>query len=415
MAQNETYFAFWSYTRFDDADDAVLTGLRERLERELRALSGQQLRIFQDQKDIMIGHDWNGKLDEGLKEAEFLIPIITPNFFASEACRAEVETFVQREQAAGTNDLILPVYWIAAEVLDDPAKRSTDRIAQIIKQHQWEDWQALRHARHDGDKTGEKITTLAKKLLERWKEHQERLLQCAPIKGRITWPSDQQHVARRATVSGEIDGLPSQAQLWTVVNTHGTLHPQRQLTPNSTGYWTGTAAIGGAKSDGQAYPIELAAVTDATGKAFARYLSDERHARCWLGVARQQGYRVIHTVTVVRDDAAQHKDLAGEYDEFSMPGRTKTGGTIAITPAGTPNRFVTVATNVKRVREWTGTLAVHDAAPDAGAGTYRYEGRYNEGQHEFQLDRAGGVILVTGRNTSHDAKTSFQTIWKKRT
>jgi hypothetical protein len=107
------YCAFWSYTRFDDDnDDRWLTRLRKALVDEMRALFGKQLEIFQDVDGIAWGERFDKTLASSADDAVFLIPVITPNYFASEACRKELKQFVDREDATGFKEFILPLYYI---------------------------------------------------------------------------------------------------------------------------------------------------------------------------------------------------------------------------------------------------------------------------------------------------------------
>ena len=95
--------AFLSYTRFDDeASYGAITRLREELERQVRAVTGDRgFEIFQDIDGIKFGENWPEKLDEALASVRFLIPVMTPSFFKSAPCRDELTKFLAHEQAAG--------------------------------------------------------------------------------------------------------------------------------------------------------------------------------------------------------------------------------------------------------------------------------------------------------------------------
>jgi hypothetical protein len=57
MPNHSRYVAFWSYTRFDDEHDGQwLTDLRIALEKEVQALSGFKVAIFQDVDGILWGN-----------------------------------------------------------------------------------------------------------------------------------------------------------------------------------------------------------------------------------------------------------------------------------------------------------------------------------------------------------------------
>jgi hypothetical protein len=90
------------------------------------------------------GQNWSERIRDCIESVNFLICIITPRFFRSEACRAEFDRFVKLEQAIGRSDLILPVYYIDSPLLNDEEKRNADPIAQLIGMRNYADWRALR-------------------------------------------------------------------------------------------------------------------------------------------------------------------------------------------------------------------------------------------------------------------------------
>jgi hypothetical protein len=105
--------AFLSYTRFDDRRErGKISQFRQELEDEVRAVTGEAFEIFQDVDDIDVGERWSDKLDQMLDDARFFIPILTPNYFGSKACRDELGKFLKAEKAKGRGDLVLPVYYI---------------------------------------------------------------------------------------------------------------------------------------------------------------------------------------------------------------------------------------------------------------------------------------------------------------
>jgi parallel beta-helix repeat protein len=137
--------AFMSYIRFDDRhDDGQLTQFREQLSAEVRVQTGEPFPIFQDRNDIAWGQNWQHRIDQTLDTATLLLVIITPGFFRSPACRAEVERFLERERELGRQDLILPVYYVSTPELDDPRQRDADELARVLASRQFADWRELR-------------------------------------------------------------------------------------------------------------------------------------------------------------------------------------------------------------------------------------------------------------------------------
>lgn len=86
--------AFMSYAQADDVR-RLLTQFRENLSAEVRVQTGEEFPIFQDRKDIHWGEQWKRRIEESLDAVTFLIPIVTPSFFKSTACRSELQQFLQ--------------------------------------------------------------------------------------------------------------------------------------------------------------------------------------------------------------------------------------------------------------------------------------------------------------------------------
>ena len=162
--------AFFSYVIADDKD-GYLTKLRERLSDEVQMQTGLEFPIFQDRNDIEWGQNWQQRLEQAVHDdVTFLIPIITPSFFTREWCRKELQLFLDREQALGRNDLILPIYYIRCPLLEDEEKRKQDPLAQVIHERQRADWRHLRFEPFTSPQVGKTLESLAlqvSKALER--------------------------------------------------------------------------------------------------------------------------------------------------------------------------------------------------------------------------------------------------------
>lgn len=137
--------AFLSYVNADDEHEGGRLGqFREMLSGEVRMLTGRPFPIFQDRADLKWGQNWQQRIDQSLDGATFLIPVITPGFFFSEACRDELSRFLKREEALGRSDLVLPLYYVDCPALNDATKRAADALVQAINAHQYADWRELR-------------------------------------------------------------------------------------------------------------------------------------------------------------------------------------------------------------------------------------------------------------------------------
>jgi CheY-like chemotaxis protein len=136
--------AFLSYTRIDDQFfGGSITSLRKFLELGVQVVTGRpDFNIFQDIDGIEFGQQWQRRLDQAIVSTRFLIPIITPLFFESRACRDELKKFFEHEKGLGRDDLILPVYFVTTPVLKKPDLLSADPLASAISARQRYDWRS---------------------------------------------------------------------------------------------------------------------------------------------------------------------------------------------------------------------------------------------------------------------------------
>lgn len=133
--------ALISYARADDQNHNVFfSRFRERLSSEVRAQTGKDFQIFQDTEDIRWGQYFQERVEDTIQALTFFIPIITPNFFKSEYCRDELRRFLRREEALQRIDLILPVYYLDSELLEDRSQTTSDVLAQTIAMRERLDW-----------------------------------------------------------------------------------------------------------------------------------------------------------------------------------------------------------------------------------------------------------------------------------
>ena len=176
---SRTALAFMSYVNLDDQhEQGRLTRFRECLSGEVRMQTGELFDIFQDRKDIAWGQQWQERINQSLDAVTFLIPIITPGFFKSEACRDELERFLKREEELGRGDLILPVYYVKCPVLQNKAKREHDKLAQVIAARQYADWRDLRFEEFTSSQTRKALAEMAEQIvaaLERSEAEASRL------------------------------------------------------------------------------------------------------------------------------------------------------------------------------------------------------------------------------------------------
>ena len=154
--------AFLSYARVDDeCCGGGISEFRKALEGEVRVQTGRDIRIFQDRDSIGWGQEWRTRINSSLVAVTFLVPVLTPSFFASDECRQELQRFADRERRLGRRDLILPVYWISAGPLQRPARGIRDGLAQELVARQYTDWRELRFHRLNDPTTRRALAGLA--------------------------------------------------------------------------------------------------------------------------------------------------------------------------------------------------------------------------------------------------------------
>ena len=164
------YHAFLSYTRFDDQHSGGrISRLRDMLVNEVQAASGNhEFEIFQDVDGIGAGDHWPSLLEQMIDEARFFIPVLTPSYFNSSACREELERFVEGERKAGRRDLILPILFRHCPALTVEARREADDLAKLLHERNYVDWIDLRRVNLDAVDSPPAVEALAEKIAERF-------------------------------------------------------------------------------------------------------------------------------------------------------------------------------------------------------------------------------------------------------
>ncbi|MGC2109641.1 MAG: response regulator [Candidatus Korobacteraceae bacterium] len=111
------------------------------LELGVQVVTGDRtFNIFQDVDGIEFGQKWKKRLTEAILTSRFLIPVVTPLFFKSDPCRDELKQFIEHEKSLGRDDLILPIYFVTAPVLERPELLKDDTLASEIGSRQRYDW-----------------------------------------------------------------------------------------------------------------------------------------------------------------------------------------------------------------------------------------------------------------------------------
>src|SRR4051812_33032149 len=123
---------FWSYVHSDDAaDDGAIRTLAGRLRDQYNLVTGEPLELFID-RDMRWGDEWSRRIEDAIAGTTFFIPIVTPGYFKSRACRDELIRFKSRASRLGTDQLVMPIYWVMVRKLEANGLESSDQIVKTI-------------------------------------------------------------------------------------------------------------------------------------------------------------------------------------------------------------------------------------------------------------------------------------------
>jgi hypothetical protein len=132
--------AFWSYVqKDDDGDHGRIHALSEDLRERYRIQTGEELELFVDREDIGWGEAWKRRINTAIAGTTFFIPVLTPSYFKSQACREEILTFASTAERLGLGELILSVYWVDVPDLENDPESSDDEVIRIAAKYNWED------------------------------------------------------------------------------------------------------------------------------------------------------------------------------------------------------------------------------------------------------------------------------------
>ena len=111
-ADERNYKAFWSYVHFDDeAEQGRISKLAHLISQRVQLITGEPFPIFLDHDGIEWGAKWQMTIDDALRTTRFFIPVLTPSYFKSAACRDELVKFTKAAQALHLKELIFPIYY----------------------------------------------------------------------------------------------------------------------------------------------------------------------------------------------------------------------------------------------------------------------------------------------------------------
>ena len=65
------------------------------------ATGGDVLDLFMDRTDIRWGDEWKARIEGAIAGTTFFIPVVTPSYLRSQACRDELFQFAREAGSAG--------------------------------------------------------------------------------------------------------------------------------------------------------------------------------------------------------------------------------------------------------------------------------------------------------------------------
>jgi hypothetical protein len=170
LAELPEVVGFFSYSREDDEDfDGMLSGLRDAIQRELRAQLGRSkttFRLWQDKEAIAPGTLWETEIKNAAAQAVFFIPIVTPRMVNSKYCQFEFDTFLARERALGRSDLIFPILYVPVQGLQNEGQWRNNAILSFVAERQYVDWQKFRYTDFSNPTLREAVGNFARGIVE---------------------------------------------------------------------------------------------------------------------------------------------------------------------------------------------------------------------------------------------------------
>lgn len=170
--------AFFSYRRPDDeATDGLISKIHQVMQNRLVPYLGEDVEIFLDTDDIKTGDDWPERLQQALDAANYLIPILSPNFFKSDYCRRELERFFEKEDELNRYDMVLPVYLF--EIPNYSIHADDELIAKTARRNH-ENWLAFNASTEVDQEFRSQISKFADQLKEKVLRDEERAKEGVP-------------------------------------------------------------------------------------------------------------------------------------------------------------------------------------------------------------------------------------------
>lgn len=181
---------FWSYVQGDDlAEAGRIRQLAEDIAAQYEMATGEPLQLFLDQVALKWGDDWRKSVDGFLESAAFFVPVITPRYFMSRECRREFRTFVERSEALGVSELILPLYYMNVPGLNSDS--SDDDLVELVRRFQWMDWRDLRFKEAQTEAYRRSVAVVVDRLVAANKQIESRSQALQPSEDQVESSDDE--------------------------------------------------------------------------------------------------------------------------------------------------------------------------------------------------------------------------------
>lgn len=159
---------FWSYVQEDDKGDAGrISMLAADLRAEYRIQTGEDLELFVDRESLKWGEAWEQRIEDAIAGTTFFIPVITPSYFQSSACRQEFLKFVREAERLGLTQLLMSVYWVPVPALEASPEESGDEVTRHVAKYQWQDLREERFEERDSSAYRKAVSALAAEIVSR--------------------------------------------------------------------------------------------------------------------------------------------------------------------------------------------------------------------------------------------------------
>jgi len=140
---------FISYSRRDNQANRI-TELKERIEADYLAFTGEPLHCFFDIDDIQGMDDWRHRILHGLRESQLFLLVLSPGYLASEYCQWEIVEYLKYEHSRAVGGQgVAPVYFVEVPGLDTPEfnQQAEDWIQRVRERNHFD----LRPWYHEGE------------------------------------------------------------------------------------------------------------------------------------------------------------------------------------------------------------------------------------------------------------------------